>query len=102
MILDHITTGGQIGGALSYSLPPSANQIDLSAKSDKQVAKTVAQHLLAAVKTAHDPQLKSNLSQALASLHKYLAQDSAEEKKAQAPKVNGKAVVKANSANPKK
>ena len=87
-----------IGGAIAAELPPPA----MSGKSDKQIAKTAAQHLLNAVKTAHDPQLKSNLTQALASIHKYLAQDSAEVKKAQAPKVNAKAVVKANEAKPAK
>lgn len=74
----------------------------MSGKSDKQVAKSVAQHLLTAVKTAHDPQLKANLSTALAALHKYLAQDSAEQKKGLATKVNSKAVVKANEAKPPK
>ena len=67
-----------------------------SLPSDRQVAQTAAQHLLKAVKAAHDPQLKSNLSQALAAIHKYLAHD-------QAPKVNAKSVVKANEAKaPKK
>lgn len=88
-----------IGGAIPAEMPPPA----FSGKSDKQIAKTAAQHLLNAVKVAHDPQLKSNLTTALASLHKYLAQDSAEQKKAQAPKVNAKAVVKANEPKtPKK
>lgn len=93
MILDHVTTGGPIGGALSFPLPPVPNEASLSGKSDKAVAKLAAQHLLNAVKAAHDPHLKATFSQALSSLNKYLAQDNSERKAGLAGKVNSKSVA---------
>lgn len=48
--------------------------------SDKQVARTAAQHLVGAIRNVSDPQLKATFAQALAALHQYLAQDSREAK----------------------
>lgn len=53
---------------------PSAN--------DRQIAEQAAQTLLAAAHQAHDPALKASFSQALAALHKYIAQDEKEHQQA--------------------
>ena len=59
-----------IGGAIPAQLPGAAG------KTDKQIVKTTAAKLAVAIKNTNDPELKAHFSQALAGLHKYLAQDS--------------------------
>lgn len=80
-----------IGGALPAQMPPSASV----GKTDKQIVKTTAAKLTAAIKGTSDPELKMHFSTALAQLNNYLAQDTKGDKKGQGPKVSTKAVREA-------
>ena len=78
----------QIGGALPAQMPTTK-----VGKTDKAIARSTVKKAVAALKTTQDPQLKAELSNVVASLHTYLAQDSKADKKGQAPKVSPKAVT---------
>ena len=74
-------------------LPPSAppplsgeGSAPAQGGSDREVAETAAQHLLAATHQATDPALKAAFSQALAALHKYIVMDEKEHHQAMAGK----------------
>ena len=63
-----------MGGGLPAGLPPSAptSPGGSGGNSDRQVADSAAQHLLALTHEAHDPALKAAFTTALAALHKYI------------------------------
>jgi len=84
------------GGGQPAQMPPSANSGSQS--NDRQVAQQAAQHLLAFAAHATDPALKAVFSSALASLHKYLAQDDKEQHQALAGKMSPRLMARAHGA----
>jgi hypothetical protein len=83
-------------GAVAAQLPGSAGSG--AQTNDKQVAEQAAQHLLAFAAHATDPALKAVFSNALSSLHKYLAQDEKEHQQALQGKMSPKLMARAHGA----
>ena len=66
--------------------------------SDRSIAETAAQHLLAATSQAHDPELKAAFSVALAALHKYIAGIDKEHHQALGGKLSPRLMAQAHGA----
>lgn len=81
------------GGPQSAQMPPAAGG---SAAGDRQIAEHASQMLLAAAHQASDPALKASFSQALAALHKYIAQDEKESQQALQGKMSPKIMARAH------
>jgi hypothetical protein len=82
------------GGALPAQMPGNAPSGPSS--SDRQVAESAAQTLLAATAHANDPALKAAFSTALAALHKYIVQDDKEHHQAVAGKLSPRLMAQAH------
>ena len=95
----HAGLPAQIGGAQPAQMPPAA-QLPGAAPSqnDRQIAEQAAQTLLAAAHAAKDPALKASFSQALAALHKYIAQDQKEHQQALQGKMSPRLMARAHGA----
>jgi hypothetical protein len=98
----HTGLPSQIGGAQPFPMPPSAQLPGMNTASsntggsDRQVAQSAEQHLLAAASSVHDPQLKAVFSTALAALHKYLVMDQKEHQQALAGKLSPRIMANAH------
>jgi hypothetical protein len=84
-------------GAQPAQSPPSP-QSSGAQGGDRQVAEQASQHILAFAAHATDPALKAVFSSALASLHKYLAQDAKEHQQALQGKMSPRLMARAHGA----
>ena len=89
----------QIGGAQPAQQPPAAPLPGAApAQNDRKIAEQAAQTLLTAAHHAHDPALKASFSQALAALHKYIAQDEKEHQQALQGKMSPRLMARQQGA----
>lgn len=89
----------QIGGAQPAQMPPAAPAPGSAPSgNDRQIAEHASQVLLQAAHAAKDPALKASFSQALAALHKYIAQDQKEHEQALQGKMSPRQMARAHGA----